>query len=138
MSKEVKIGRPCSPSTTLSGDHLNVTEFKVSYGGGMGGANETFYALESMPRKDGLLRLTLRGGEDIDINPRFLVYKRPRVMVIHVVDTTAHANYRNKICEKQIGEYVYILKEGQKAIFVDEYMSHNDLPKCISKTTETT
>ena len=88
---------PCSPSTQVSfTDKEKAIKIKISYGGGMGGANRTIYAKEIKEvKKFGIpmLEITPFFGEKEELNPQFIVASQECRMAIQVVDTSAHSNY---------------------------------------------
>ena len=102
MAKEkIELGLACSPSTITDVQELAVTKFLVSYGGGMGGANQTHYALDYKKTKDYYV-LYLLNGNTIEINPRFVVSKQDKKVVRIETDATGHGNYGGKTCKKSI------------------------------------
>lgn len=101
----IKIGRPCSPSTVKSVDKLTATMIVVSYGGGIGGANTTYYCSEAAwnPEEVGFMRVKdLFTGDSIDINSRFIVTKKIVTLIKRVTDATAWANYNKVVCKSSI------------------------------------
>lgn len=92
------IGLPCSPSRQVSfTDKEKGTKIKISFGGGMGGANRTIYAKEVKEiNKYGIpmLEITPFFGEKEELNPQFIVSSQECRIAIQVVDTSAHSNYR--------------------------------------------
>lgn len=93
------IGLPCSPSKQVSfTDKEKGTKIKISYGGGMGGANRTIYAKEIKEiKKFGIPMLEIIPffGEQEELNPQFIVASQECKMGIQVVDTSAHSNFND-------------------------------------------
>ena len=96
--KTYVIGLPCSPSVSLGHSEIPVTEVLISYGGGMGGANQTYYTtLIDKESDEHFFTLTLFDDKKVKINPAFIVSLTPNITLVeHVVDATGHANYRGK------------------------------------------
>ena len=95
--KKIQIGLPCSPSRRVSAETMKVTEILISYGGGMGGSNQTFYVTKINGNE-----ITLITGEVIKLNPNFIVMEKSVVLVKQVIDTTDHSNYHVKRFKKTI------------------------------------
>jgi len=120
--KTLKIGLSCSPSKRISSDNFKATEILISYGGGMGGANKTFYVIN----KNGN-QYTLISGEVIILNPNFIVMERQVELVEQVIDTTAHSNYSTKTCEQSILTEYYKLEYRQDYALVNEYINNDNI-----------
>lgn len=128
---KITFGLPVSPSTRLSQKEIKVTKILISYGGGMGGANETHYA-KKVVQSEGNVKITTFDGRTIDINPRFIVYKEPCRILEIVTDVTAHTNYHGYKVKKEIlTEYVEIPFLIEKIEFKNEFGSGN-LPSILS------
>jgi hypothetical protein len=93
--KKIKIGRTYSPSTIISTETIeDCTAVLFSYGGGMGGANETYYCTK-VDREKGseFLTLTLYNGEVIQLNLKNVVTLRKFTLFIVVANALAWSNY---------------------------------------------
>lgn len=101
--KTFKIGLPCSPATMLTTAKAKATEIIVTYGGGMGGTNETYYAQYQRPgATDNEIVIRDISGREITLNRRYIVRTEPVTILEVVTDITAHTNYGQKVCSKDI------------------------------------
>jgi hypothetical protein len=94
MKKITKIGKPCSPSKHISDELIQATEVLASWGGGMGGASKKYYFTNNNGNS-----WTDLVGEEMFINPEFIVHKRKVRIVKTVTDTTGHSNYHQPTCK---------------------------------------
>ena len=139
--KTIKIGLSCSPSKMISTEKIETKKVLISYGGGMGGAHQKLYATNIKPdwEFDGHLRLTLISGEEVSINPAFIVMKNDCNVVKVVTDNTQHANYNEKSCNKSVDTEFIELRYDEDYVVVNEYTARHmdDLEgRVILKTTE--
>ena len=130
MAKEkLTFGLSCSPSEITDTQELSVTEFLVSYGGGMGGANQTHYALDYKTNDDKFYVLELLNGNQIKINPRFVVSMQDKKVLRIENDVTAHTNYHKQVCKQFIIVNYYAMDKSDTYI-INASMDHQ-LPKPI-------
>jgi hypothetical protein len=119
------IGKDCSPSRMMSHHEVYVTKVLVSYGGGMGGTNKTYYCQTIVRDKD-FYKLTLRSGEVIEVNPTFIVEMTPVTLVVVIVDVTGHSYFNTKKARKCIRTMITELKFEQEYEVVEETHEKND------------
>jgi len=113
--KKIIIAKNCSPSRMLSSKEVNATKILISYGGGMGGANKTYYC-NSIVRGSDLtdnFTLNLISGEVKEINPNFIVEISAVKLVILVIDVTEHTYYNPEKASKCIRTVITELKFNQ-------------------------
>jgi hypothetical protein len=113
LKKKIIIGLPCTPSKYVSHKVVDCTRVLISYGGGMGGANKTYYA-ENIELKDGMLVLSLVKGSVVEVNPTFLVEKEKCKVAIIEYDVSPWANKDNAI------EINYISLEMNEELVIDK------------------
>lgn len=106
MTKKVlEIGLSCSPSHFVDkGTLKKFQRILVSYGGGIGGANKTYYT-ESIYKEqaiNGMWTFVDFDGQKIQLNPRFIVEICETDVLILKTDITEHKNYHKKTCDKHI------------------------------------
>ena len=132
MSK-IEIGLSCSPSKIESTEHIKCQRVLVSYGGGMGGANKTYYATEIYKEQalQGRWSLKLLDGRTIYLNPSFIVENEEVNVVKIVSNITEFLNYK-KSKENFVGETLqteYIcLYTNEEAVFVNKYTPRHSYP----------
>jgi hypothetical protein len=134
MSKLIKISNGCSPSTHVSDEVISVNRVRISYGGGMGGANESIYttAIYKEQAINGMwIMVDITNGMERQINPRFIV-SVDKVNVVKVVtDITEHTNFHKVVCKQNI--LTRLIDIGVDTYeMVSEYIKDSDL-KIISK-----
>jgi hypothetical protein len=93
------ISAPCSPSTQIDSKSIEVVKIIITFGGGMGGANQTFYANRVDKTSDGMLSVETVDGRKLELNPRYIVSKEVTNILKVVTDTTEHSNYHEKTCK---------------------------------------
>ena len=132
MSK-IEIGLSCSPSKIESTEHIKCQRVLVSYGGGMGGANKTYYATEIYKEQalQGRWSLKLLDGRTIYLNPSFIVENEEVNVVKIVSNITEFLNYK-KSKENFVGETLqteYIcLYTNEETVFVNKYTPRHSYP----------
>ena len=92
------ISAPCSPSVRIGSKNIEVMKIIITFGGGMGGASQTFYANRVDKTSDGMLSVETVDGRELELNPRYVVSKERTNILKVVTDTTAHSNYNQKTC----------------------------------------
>jgi hypothetical protein len=131
--RKIEIGKSCSPSKIVSKEQIKCQRVLVSYGGGMGGANKSYYATKIQKEQalQGRWILKLLDGRTIDVNPSFIVENEEINVVKIVSDITEHLNF-NKSKEKCVGktlETEYIcLNVNEEAVFVDKHTPRHTYP----------
>lgn len=128
-NQKLTFGLSCSPSEITDTQELAATKFLVSYGGGMGGANQTHYALD-YKTNDKFYVLELLNGNQIKINPRFIVSMQDKKVLRIENDVTAHSNYREKNCEKYIIVNYYAMDDTD-TYTIDKNQFDSKLPTAI-------
>jgi|LakMenEpi03Aug12_release.lakeMendotaPanAssembly.Ray.scaffolds.fasta_scaffold159952_6 hypothetical protein len=134
MSKVIKISNGCSPSTHVSDELIPVNRVLITYGGGMGGANEKIYttAIHKEQAINGMWRMIdITNGMERDVNPRFIV-SVDKVNVVKVItDITEHTNYHEVVCIENI--LTRLIDIGVDTYeMVSEHISDSEM-KIISK-----
>ncbi len=125
ITKVIEIGAPRSPSKHMETTTGTITKLLVTYGGGMGGVNKTYYATK-IKKTEGLWCLSLIEGYDIEINPHYLVEKECGKYAKIVYDITDHANYNNRVCNKSISIEYFFLHSNEEVKIIKEYSSRQD------------
>ena len=74
--RNLTFGLTCTPSLIMNTKEIKATKILISFGGGMGGASQKLYAIKSTKKGD-YLKVELIDGTTREINPRFIVYKKP-------------------------------------------------------------
>jgi hypothetical protein len=103
----LKFGKICSPSTLLDTDIIEAVEITSSFGGGMGGARKTYYAVNVNEENKPLeLKIVDIKGREIALGYNFIV-SQEKVRLIKIThDVTAHRNYQeNRVKKAIIVEY---------------------------------
>lgn len=98
------ISNPVSPSENISLTSERATKVTITYGGGMGGSKREIYAKSVIEvQKFGMtfVQLTPFFGEVEQINPKYIVSLQECNMVTQVTDSTKHANFHKKVCERR-------------------------------------
>lgn len=93
------IAAPCSPSVRIDSKNIEVMKIIITFGGGMGGSSQTFYASRVNKTSDGMLAIETVEGRELELNPRYIVSKEKTIILKVVTDTTQHSNYREKLCK---------------------------------------
>ena len=118
----IEIGLLKTPSKRLESSTVNVTEIKISFGGGMGGANNTLYG-DILKRDTQFITFKDINSNIIELGINFIVSIRSKKMITTIFDTTAHANYNTQTVNKQIETLKTIHNVNDTIVFVDEYLS---------------
>ena len=128
MKNKLIIGLPCSPSfLSIPTEIVKTTSFLISYGGGMGGANKTYYATDyTVDAINGFYQLTLIDGSKVSINPRFLVEKQIVNLIKITTDTTQHSNFHSKKCNQSISIEWFKLEEDEEFEFKADFTVRRD------------
>ncbi len=109
--KTYRVGKPVSPSNNLETILLKAKEILITYGGGMGGANKTYYVTKVNGNE-----YTLITGEVIKLNKDFIVRERDVKLVKVTTDTTEHSNYRSITCKQSIVVAYHLLEFNQEYV----------------------
>jgi len=126
----LKIGLPVTPAKHLSLDIILATEILITYGGGVGGSNKTYYAIDSGTNMNDYIVLN---GETVFINPEFIVTKRKVRIAKVITDTTGHSNHSKVTCECSMLTR-YILLKFEELYELDAYSYDRMDAKRIIKT----
>ena len=126
--KKIIIGRTCSPSKLIEINEHLMTKIKISFGGGMGGANRTIYAEQIMSDTKTDLIVKQFDNEIITINKEFIVYREPVKVISQISDTTAHSNYHGVKFQSTIHTHLYELKANDEWAYVDVITHENPKP----------
>lgn len=92
------ISAPCSPSKRIDSKNIEAVKIVITFGGGMGGSSQTFYANKVDKTSDGMLSIETVDGRELELNPRYVVSKERTIILKVVTDTTQHSNYGKKTC----------------------------------------
>ena len=123
--KKLQIGLSCTPSHVVSHEIIKVTEVLISFGGGMGGANKTYYCT-NVQKGDPFYLLTKLNNEVKKVNPNFIVEMGDIRLVKLVTDVTAHKRYHDKSQPETIDTEYFKLRQGEDYEIVDKYTSRSD------------
>jgi len=125
---KLKIGLSCSPSKILSHEKVKVIKVLVSWGGGMGGASESYYCLSIDKTIDTgkFWELTFLDGKTKNVNPTFVVSFEDEILVKVVSDITEHMNYRQKTCKKSITTEYILLYPYKDYEITNDYTARHD------------
>jgi|LakMenEpi03Aug12_release.lakeMendotaPanAssembly.Ray.scaffolds.fasta_scaffold176189_2 hypothetical protein len=137
MKNKIIIGLPCSPSfLSIPTQIIQATSFLVSYGGGIGGANKTYYATDCYAEQpiNGFYQLTLIDGSKVSINPRFVVETQKVNLIKITTDTTPHSNYYSIICKQSISIEWFKLEDDEEFEWKAEYKTRDEKRLVFKKT----
>jgi hypothetical protein len=137
MKNKLIIGLPCSPSfLSIPTQIIQTTSFLVSYGGGIGGANKTYYATDCTvdATKIGFYQLTLIDGSKVSINPRFIVEKQVVNLIKITTDTTPHSNYHTIKCKQSILIEWFKLEDDEEFEWESGFTSRDDKRLVLKKS----
>jgi hypothetical protein len=137
MKNKLIIGLPCSPSfLSIPTEIIQTTSFLISYGGGMGGANKTYYATDyyAEPEINGFYELTLIDGTKVNVNPRFLVEKQIVNLIKITTDTTEHSNFYSKTCNQSIVIEWFKLEEDEEFEWKADFTSRDEKRLVLKKS----
>jgi hypothetical protein len=137
MKNKLIIGLPCSPSfLSIPTEIIKTTSFLISYGGGMGGANKTYYATNCTVDATtiGFFQLTLIDGTKVSINSRFLVEKQIVILIKITTDTTEHSNFYSKTCNQSIVIEWFKLEEDEEFEWKADFTVRDDRRLVLKKT----
>jgi hypothetical protein len=120
---EIVIGQPVSPCKKISIDESNGHDVLVSHGGGMGGASYHYYSRD-VRKKAGnyLVKIITVDNRHIDLTDRFIVSIEPVRFVEVKWDTTLHANYKRKVCDKEVTRIIFAFRGNEYCAFNDKEM----------------
>lgn len=141
MNKVLEIGKAMSPSNFIGkGELKNMKRILVSYGGGMGGANKSYYSekIHKEQAVNGTWNIVDIHGNIIELNPRFIVEVVETKVLILKTDITAHANYNSKTCKsKMLTEYFDLGEMGYNDYVLIDGFRSSDKIKTFHKESET-
>ena len=136
--KKTEIGLSCTPSTITGTKEINVNKLLLSFGGGMGGSNITYYAT-SIKKNTDFWDITLYTGEKVEINPSFIVSNKTRKIVKVIADITQYINYSSKKLNSSIESRYFCLDyDTEYTINKDIYIQSPDNASLINTEVETT
>ena len=122
----LKIGLPCTPSKHISHEIIPAIKVRVTFGGGMGGTNKNYYCLVVNTRNHDFYYLTLITGEEIQINPKYIVEIKKANLVKLVTDITEHTNYHKVEVKKHIKtQYIELNYRETYDLNPNEYVQIN-------------
>ena len=124
------IGLPCSPSHVSSKKDFICYKILISYGGGMGGANNTYYCLKKdLPVLEDEKRFikfkNLINSEEVTINKRFIVSVSEVKIVKVDYDITKWINYNEKKCNSCIETIFYSIGVDVKYEIKNEFKTND-------------
>ena len=120
-TKTIKIGKPSGSARLVENSEMKVDEVMISYGGGMGGGNQTFYGI-LLKQKEGekTQHLTTVSGRGIDLNPRWIV-KREKVTLVYVkhdeIEWIRNPNTRSEGVKRYCHEYFVVRADEDYKIY---------------------
>ena len=121
------IGYPCSPCEFIGSEEKKVSKVKMSCGGGVGVSKWYEYGEFENLDSNKLCKFTdAITGETKTINTSFVVKIESGTMVKTSFDTTGHANYHLKTCEKQTHIIYQFIPAGDDYEISQKYTSAND------------
>lgn len=103
---------PDRGSAFFNGDVIckSVTRIFMSFGGGMGGGNKTYYATEVVPVKGtNEIKIKNYDGRELTLNSRFIVESEPKKLVHLPMDISRNMNYEEKRFKKYIAHKFVII-----------------------------
>lgn len=119
----LEIGLTCSPAKHVSNKVIKAYEILVSWGGGIGGANKTYYATKIKILSNYTI-ITLLTGEEIELNRNFIVHTKNVTIVISVIDITEHINYSEYKYRKAIQTNYVLLNFNENYVITNKYESY--------------
>lgn len=129
--KDYKIGLSCSPSRHIGHEIISAKKILMSFGGGMGGANTTFYVKDEEIKynEHGMAKVVnVFNGDEFEINAKYVVKSNSLKLLIAKSDNTAHANFNKVICKKSEEIRVFELPNNfGKLEFVSEYIPQDKM-----------
>ena len=141
MNKVLEIGKAMSPSHFVGkGELKKMKRILVSYGGGMGGANKTYYTekIHKEQAVNGTWNIVDIHGNMIELNPRFIVEVVETKVLILKTDITEHASYNSKTCKSKIlTEYFDLGEMGYNDYVLKDTFRSSDKIKTFHKESET-
>jgi hypothetical protein len=123
--KTIILGKKRNPSTILKKEVINATEILVTWGGGMGGSNFTYYATELDNNGTTTFIKDIRGRE-LSLKNSFIVREEKVTIVKVVSDTTEHTNYREKKCNQSVYTQFNVVYSNEFWDLVDDIAKNND------------
>lgn len=135
--KTIKIGLPVAPAKNIDITEIKIVEILISYGGGMGGVNETFYAI-GIKKKEKVTNIKNFDSREIVINNDFIVKTEAKKLVKVVTDTTAHTNHKNMKCNKSIVRCWYKVNSNENYEVFGKYFGNGGNAKSIYSELEIT
>ena len=131
------IGLPVSPAKHLDTTSKMVTKILITFGGGMGGSNKTYYATKMEKLNENEVELSLYDGEVIIINPTFIVERKEVQLIHNAVDSTDHTNYYQIKVKKSITNRFIVIGKTDTFSLSNELQSYsnNDLGDKLIDTT---
>ena len=132
------VGKPCSPSETISHEVIEMKRVLISYGGGIGGVNKQYYTKKLYKEQaiNGSWNIETIDGKKIQLMPNFIVEVEETKVLKLVTDVTEHRNYNKTTCKKSILTEYFDLSGFDNYNIEEKYSSRDD--KIIFKTTEET
>lgn len=97
------ISPPCSPSRLMDCAEMKCDKISLASGGGLVFRTTTYYAI-SIDKNEykPMWKINTIEGDEICINPAYVIAMQKVKVVKQVTDTTAHKNYEKLMCEKAI------------------------------------
>jgi len=123
LQKTTVIGGIGSPVKLISRETTTATKLLVTYGGGIGGANVTYYGNVKFSSQEGNLLLIddIVNGE-IKVNLDYVVTREQIQLIVELWDTTDRTNYNGATCTKSIQQRILAVGTKYKIVF-DEKQS---------------
>jgi len=121
---KIQIGRPCSPSKLVKIEELILTKIKISFGGGIGGANKEIFAEEIISENENEIVVKQFDNKVINISKSFIVYREQIKAILHITDTTQHSNYHEKRVKSSELTKIYELSIDADWEFVDNFIGN--------------
>jgi len=122
----LKFGKICTPSELVEGTIVNATRIVSSFGGGMGGARNTYYAL-MVDNTMKPLETTIKtvDGRTIKLGYKFIVSQEEVRLLKIIHDVTDHRNYNvdnSRRVKKAVTTEYHVLYGNEEFEITNEYI----------------
>lgn len=122
-----EIGFPTGRALLVSHKEIDATRIMQSFGGGMGGATETFYATTVATFND-FIRITNIDGRIIELYKQFIVQKEPVTLLYLVTNNSANYNYGKDTNDKVIQHQYFAFNEAEEYVLIHDYSCQRETP----------
>ena len=114
----MEIGKEFTPSHFVNCENIKLTKIGYTYGGGMGGARQFVYTLDTFDLNDKFIAVKTIDNRELKINTNFIFAVEPVNVAHFILGNDGHSMY------KEYAEYMYDVGTDI-GVFTNRFVDNN-------------